>query len=116
MITLDKNLKFGLLLDFYGGLLSPRQYEIMNYYYNEDLSLGEISDEIGISRQGVRDAVQKSQKLLTEFDEKLGLMNRFDEIKISVEEIKHELLDINVSKSDKNKIDSIIKKIDLIEF
>lgn len=88
----------------------------MNYYYNEDLSLGEISDEIGISRQGVRDAVQKSQKLLTEFDEKLGLMNRFDEIKIAVEEIKHDILDINVNKSDKDKIDSIIKKIDLIEF
>ena len=113
---MDKNLKFGLLLDFYGGLLSPRQYEIMNYYYNEDLSLGEISDEIGISRQGVRDAVQKSQKLLTEFDEKLGLLNRFDEIKHSVEEIKDELSNINVSESDEQKIAKIIKKIDSIEF
>ena len=115
-MTLDKNLTFGLLLDFYGGLLSQRQYDIMNFYYNEDLSLGEISDEIGISRQGVRDAVQKAQKLLIQFDEQLGLMKRFDEIKVSVEEIKNEILNIDVSKSDKEKIDRIIKKIDSIEF
>lgn len=113
---MDKNLTFGLLLDFYGGLLSQRQYDIMNFYYNEDLSLGEISDEIGISRQGVRDAVQKAQKLLIQFDEQLGLVKRFDEIKASVEEIKNELLNIDVSKSDKDKIGRIIKKIDSIEF
>lgn len=113
---MDKDLKYGLLLDFYGRLLSERQYDIMNFYYNEDLSLGEISDEIGISRQGVRDAIQKSQKLLVDFDKKLGLMKRFDEIKISVAEIKNDILDIDAGKSDKLKIGRIIKKIDSIEF
>ena len=113
---MDKDLKFGLLLDFYGGLLSQRQSDIMNFYYNEDLSLGEISEEIGISRQGVRDAVQKSQKLLLQFDEQLGLLKRFDEIKIAVDEIKTELLNIDVNESDKEKIGRIVKKIDSIEF
>lgn len=113
---MDKDLKFGLLLDFYGGLLSQRQSDIMNFYYNEDLSLGEISDEIGISRQGVRDAIQKSQKLLVDFDESLGLMKRFEEIKTAIEKIKDDLLDINVSESDKEKIGRIINEIDSIEF
>ena len=51
---MSKDLNFSVLLDFYGTLLTPRQLDIMDLYYNEDLSLAEIAEDIGITRQGVR--------------------------------------------------------------
>ena len=57
----EKNLQIGYLLDFYGELLSERKHSVMEMYYNEDFSLAEIADEIGISRQGVRDIIKKSE-------------------------------------------------------
>ena len=53
----EKNLQIGYLLDFYGELLSQRKHSVMEMYYNEDLSLAEIANEIGISRQGVANAI-----------------------------------------------------------
>ena len=73
----EKNLNVGYLLDFYGELLSERQREIMDYYYGEDLSLSEVSALTDITRQGVRDALRRSEKLLLETEEKLGLVARF---------------------------------------
>ena len=55
----EKNMKFPILLDTYGSLLTDRKREILDYYYNEDYSLAEISEITGISRQGVRDSIKK---------------------------------------------------------
>lgn len=73
----EKNLEIGLLLDFYGTTLTERKRAVMNLYYNEDFSLAEIADEVGISRQGVRDLIKKSESELFELEEKLGLAARF---------------------------------------
>ena len=73
----EKNLEMSLLLDFYGETLSERKLTIMNLYYNEDYSLAEVADEIGISRQGVRDSIKKGEDELLFFEEKLGLAARF---------------------------------------
>ena len=73
----EKSYHISLLLDFYGELLSERQREIMDYYYGEDLSLSEVSALTDITRQGVRDALRRSEKLLLETEEKLGLVARF---------------------------------------
>ena len=72
----EKNLNIGYLLDFYGDLLSDRKHLVMDMYYNEDLSLAEIAAEIGISRQGVRDLIKKSEEELQHYEEKLGLAAR----------------------------------------
>ena len=56
----EKNLKIACLLDFYGEVLSERKQAVLSLYYNEDLSLAEIAEEIGISRQGVRELIKKS--------------------------------------------------------
>ena len=69
---LEEKLNIVLLLDFYGELLSDRKRNVMDLYYNEDFSLAEISDRIGISRQGVRDIIKKSEEELLFFEEKLG--------------------------------------------
>ena len=72
-----KNLNIGYLLDFYGEILSERKRLVLEYYYNDDLSLSEIAEEIGISRQGVRDSIKKGEEELLFLEEKLGLAERF---------------------------------------
>ncbi len=73
----EKNLEIGFLLDFYGDVLSERKRTVLDYYYNDDLSLGEIAEEIGISRQGVRELIKKAGDELLFYEEKLGLATRF---------------------------------------
>ena len=72
----EKNLSISLLLDFYGDVLNERQNEMMDMYYNEDYSLSEIADEIGISRQGVRTVIKKAESELFFYEEKLGLAKK----------------------------------------
>ena len=75
----EKNLKLACLLDFYGEVLSERKQSVLSLYYNEDLSLAEIAEEIGISRQGVRDLIKKAEDELIFLEEKLGLQKKFNE-------------------------------------
>ena len=58
----EKNLELGYLLDFYGELLSERKRAVMDMYYNEDLSLAEIAENTGITRQGVRDSIKRAEE------------------------------------------------------
>ena len=74
----EKNLKLACLLDFYGEVLSERKQSVLSLYYNEDLSLAEIAEEIGISRQGVRELIKKSEEELLFLEEKLGLEKKFN--------------------------------------
>lgn len=69
----SKNLLLPCLLDIYGVLLTDRKRELLDYYYEEDYSLSEISELTGISRQGIRDSVKKGEALLIDYEEKLGL-------------------------------------------
>lgn len=75
----EKNLVIGVLLDFYGELLTDRKRLALDMYYNEDLSLAEIASEIGISRQGVRDMIKKAQDELVFYESKLGLAQKFSD-------------------------------------
>lgn len=85
----------GLLFDFYGKLLSDRQYTIIEMYYIHDLSLSEIGEQLNISRQGVHDILKRAEKRLLNYEEKLGLVKKF--------------LD------DKDKIKVILKQLNLIK-
>ena len=84
----EKNLELGYLLDFYGELLSERKRTVMEMYYNEDLSLAEIAAEIGISRQGARDIIKKSEEELFFFEEKLGLAQKMKSVSAKAAELK----------------------------
>ncbi len=83
-----KNLDFVYLLDFYGGILSERQRELMTLYYDDDLSLAEIADIAGISRQGAHDFIKRGEAKLTDAEKALGLVARFEKIKDTVYEIE----------------------------
>ncbi len=76
---MSKDLSIAMLYDFYGELLTPKQAQAIDLYYNEDLSLAEIAEPLGISRQGVRDTIKRGEKLLLSMEERLGLANRFME-------------------------------------
>lgn len=73
---MEKNLKYAALLDVYGGLLTEKQAQALGYYYNNDYSLGEISELTGITRQGARDFIKRGEAVLSEAEEKLGLYGR----------------------------------------
>ncbi len=73
---MDKNVEIALLLDFYGNMLTERQREIMNLYYEDNLSLSEIAEELNISKQGVSDSLKHSEKVLYDTESKLKLMEQ----------------------------------------
>lgn len=75
-----KNLEISVLLDYYGSLLPDKQRELTELYYNEDLSLSEIAENEGITRQGVRDSIKRAESTLASIEEKLGLVLRLESI------------------------------------
>ena len=68
-----------MLLDFYGELLTDKQRECFDLHYNEDLSLSEIAEQLGISRQGVWDNIRRAESAMREIEEKTGLIRRFED-------------------------------------
>ena len=72
----EKNLAVAELLDSYAAVISERHRQLLDFYYNQDLSLGEIAAEVGISRQGVRDSIKKAEEELFFFEERLHLAAR----------------------------------------
>lgn len=73
----QKSLEIGYLLDFYGEMLNERRRNVLDMYYNEDMSLSEIAESLGITRQGARDLIKKAGDELLLFEEKLGMAQKF---------------------------------------
>jgi len=73
---LEKNIEISILLDLYGKLLTEKQYSLLDDYYNKDFSLSEIAENLGITRQAVRDNLKKGEVNLYELEEKLSLLKK----------------------------------------
>lgn len=73
----NQTYRMTMLFDFYGELLTDRQKEFFDLYYNEDLSLAEIAEHAGISRQGVRDVIVRAEAAMQEVEDKTGIIKRF---------------------------------------
>ena len=104
---MNKDLTVSILMDFYGNLLTKKQLDALDMYYNSDLSLSEIAEETGISRQGVRDAIKRGEKQLIEFEEKLGLAQRFLDVIKSVDEMKKIIGTLEMSDENRERIEKI---------
>ncbi len=76
----EKNLKLAYLLDFYGSVLNEQTHNVMTAYYDDDLSLAEIAEGMGISRQGVRHIIKKGEEQLTFLEERLGLAEHYEKL------------------------------------
>ena len=103
-----------MLYDFYGNLLTDKQKDLFDLYYNEDLSLSEIADNVGISRQGVRDGVMRSEKLLRDTEDRLGLVKRYSNLQSSLDTIEEAVSEIARVNSTQVRNPVIAKNIDII--
>lgn len=107
---MEKNIKISILLDIYGKLLTQKQRELLNDYYNNDLSLSEIAENENITRQAVRDNLKKGENKLFEYEEKLEYMKKTE---IQKEKINSIISDIEKLK--KSNLEIIYKELENIK-
>ena len=114
---MEKNVKISILCQLYGKLLTEKQYEILNDYYNNDLSLSEIAENSEITRQAVRDILKKGEKKLFEYEEKLNFMKRTLNQEKKITKVLDELTKIQNDYSDKqiaNVLENIKKELNCL--
>ncbi|MBE7044997.1 MAG: DNA-binding protein [Ruminococcaceae bacterium] len=85
---MSKDLSVSVLMDFYQELLTEKQREALELYYNQDYSLAEIAQHMDISRQGVRDFIKRGEQSLLEFEDALAVAKRFGEMNRSIEQLR----------------------------
>lgn len=95
----QKNLEFSVLLDYYGPALTDKQREILTLYYNEDLSLAEIAETYGITRQGVRDAIKHGEATLTDLEQRLGNARRHQAMQADFARLRQLVMEVRCCNS-----------------
>jgi len=111
----NQTFRMTMLYDFYGELLTERQKEFYDLYYNEDLSLSEIAENYGISRQGVRDVIVRAEAYMTEIEDKTGLVKRFMQFIPHLDAIgaaTKELRELNARKFENNRLGELCTVIE----
>ena len=98
----EKNLRLGILLDFYSELLDEHTRTVMKAYYEDDLSLAEVADGIGISRQGVRHLIKKGEEQIEFYESKLNLYAQHDSLSLAYDKLISATLAL-----DKNDCESV---------
>ena len=101
MVILEEKVKISILCQIYGKLLTEKQFEVLDDYYNNDLSLSEIAENLNITRQAVRDNIKKGENKLFEYEEKLGIMKKTMEQEEKIAIILSEITKIKSKSSDK---------------
>lgn len=107
---MEKNVKISMLNEIYGKLLTQKQNEILDDYYNQDLSLSEIAENNQITRQAVRDILQKAEKKLNEYEQKLMLLKKEEEKEKKIKKILAELT--NQKEKCNSETQKILEKIE----
>ena len=114
---MNKKVEISMLCDLYGKLLTEKQFEFINDYYNNDLSLSEIAENNEITRQAVRDIIKKGERKLFEYEEKLLFMKKTVSQEQKIQVILSELTKIQTGSSDRkiaNILDSIKKELNCL--
>ena len=108
------NVEISMLLDLYGETLTAKQRDYLNYYYNDDLSLSEIAENEGITRQGVRDAIKRAEAVLFDMESKLKFSQKLEAVNFGLESIMkcaEEINEYNLSHGLSREINDITVKI-----
>ena len=108
---MEDAVKISILLELYGKLLTEKQYSLLDDYYNNDLGLSEIAENEGITRQAVRDNLKKGENNLLEYEEKIGLLKKFEMRKNEINNILEELENLKLNSEEKKKLKNITKKL-----
>ena len=110
----DETLRRAMLFDFYGELLTEKQREYYDLHYNDDLSLSEIAEQTGISRQGVRDVIVRAEAAMTELEDKTGLIRRFMQMQKKaqgIEDAAKEIRTINYRQYENPELERLTAQI-----
>ena len=114
---MEKNVKISMLCQLYGKLLTKKQFDFIDDYYNNDLSLSEIAENNNITRQAVRDIIKKGEKKLFEYEEKLQFMKRMLTQEKRIQKALSELTKIQKDYSDKeiaNVLENVKKELNCL--
>ncbi|CEO26789.1 YlxM family DNA-binding protein [Paraclostridium sordellii] len=114
-MNLEKLVEIGLLFEQYKMLLTDKQREIVSLYYNEDYSLGEISENLNVSRQGIYDTLKRSEKILKDYEDKLGLVKKSKERETITQDIYDKVVDIKQDLLQNRDCANLIPKLENIE-
>lgn len=111
-----KIVKVSLLYDFYGQLLTEKQQKMFTLYYHDDLSLGEIAENLNITRQAVYDNIKRAENLLKNYEDKLKLMEKFLKQQDKIKQIKVLLMEYKsiIAKSENGQLQELLQKIESI--
>lgn len=107
---MERKVELGILCEIYGKLLTKRQYNILNSYFNDDLSLTEIAENNNITRQAVNDIVKKGESKLLDYEKKLEIMKKTVNQEKLIQNVLEELSKITDSSSDK-KVEKILNNV-----
>ena len=114
-MNLEKMIEIGLLFQQYKELLTEKQREIVSLYYEEDYSLGEISENLNVSRQGVYDTLKRSEKILRDYEDKLKLVSKLKEQEEFVKLIQNKIVDIKQDLLQNRDCANLIPKLEIVE-
>lgn len=109
---MEDRVEIALLMDLYGSLLTDKQRNIMELYYNEDLSLAEIAELNNTSRQAIHDLIKRCYKQFLSYEEKLKLLKRSFEQEVIINNLLNELKEkYSITKEDYEKYKSILEEL-----
>ena len=108
---LDKVTRMAWLYDFYGQLLTKKQRSLIELYYHQDLSLGEIAAEYGVSRQAVHDLLKRAETILEAYEKSLGFFAKFWHQKQLLEEVQGILAEISLPENQERELQSLLESI-----
>ena len=114
-MNIEKMIESGLLFEQYKELLTDKQREIVSLYYEEDYSLGEISENLNVSRQGVYDTLKRSEKILRDYEDKLKLVSKLQEQEEFVKLVENKIVDIKQDLLQNRDCANLIPKLENIE-
>lgn len=115
VVKMKKKMEEHYLFDFYGELLTEKQKQILDYYYNDDYSLAEIAEVMAVTRQGIFDVIKRSRLMMESYENKLGLMNKFLKTQRIIKQAQKELNALAINIEDQkieNKILAIRDQLD----
>lgn len=112
---MEKNVRMAILFDYYSEMLTEKQREYFDLYYGENLSLSEIAENDGISRQGVRDVIVRAESIMEDAEAKLGMIRQHEELEAGLAEVESLLAEIARLNASRFKNGRLLELCNLIE-